>query len=184
MPEHVKPGLEIPAHKNCFVCGTPGDGRIDVCYFWHEETREVTARVVFGPLAQGPPLHTHGGAIFAVLDETMGTCAWLCGHICVAANIDIDFRQMIPLNQQLQIKCGIDRLEGRKIFLHGKVTNEGGDILAESEGIFVTVPADKMSNLLPGLLGDMSALERWQHMRAGGHKTGDTGQQSGVSGQE
>jgi hypothetical protein len=46
------------------------------------------------------------------------------------------------------------------------MTAEDGEILAESEGIFVTVGADRMGGLVPGLLEDISAFERYQRMRA------------------
>jgi acyl-coenzyme A thioesterase PaaI-like protein len=159
-------GQELPPHKDCFVCGIPGDERIDIRYYWEEAAREVTARVVFGRLSQGPPKHVHGGAIAAVLDEAMGTCAWLNGHMCVAVNIDIDYRKMIPLERTLEVRCAVRRVEGRKIFAHGTMTAEDGEILAESEGIFVTVGADRMGGLVPGLLEDISAFERYQRMRA------------------
>lgn len=159
-------GVELPPHTNCFVCGAEGDDRVDIRYYWHEETTEVTARLVFGPKCQGPPFHAHGGAIAAVLDEAMGTCAWLNGHMCVAVNIDIDYRKMIPLNRALEVRCGLEKVEGRKIYARGRLTTPEGETLAESEGIFVTVAADKMGNLVPGLLEDIGAFERYQRMRS------------------
>lgn len=170
----MRPGEQLPRHRDCFVCGTPDDERIDINYYWHEDTKEITASVIFGPKSQGPPFHVHGGAIAAVLDEAMGTCAWLNGSICVAVNIDIDYRRMIPLNQCLELNCGLEKIEGRKVFVKGRMTTIEGEILAESEGIFVTVGAEKMGGLVPGLLEDISAYERYQRMRDAASRNGAT----------
>lgn len=161
----MNPGVELPPHKDCFVCGTTDDGRIDVRYFWHEESRDIRADITFGPRAQGPPLHAHGGAIAAVLDEAMGTCAWMNGHMVVAVNIDVDYRRMVPLGQPLVLRCALTRVEGRKVFAHGDLCTADGEILAESEGIFVVVGADKMQGLVPGVLEDIDAFQRYQRMR-------------------
>ena len=157
--------IQLPPHKDCFVCGTPDDARIDIRYFWRDETHDIRAEVTFGPRAQGPPLHAHGGAIAAVLDEAMGTCAWMNGHMVVAVNIDVDYRRMVPLGYPLDLRCAVTRVEGRKVFAHGDLRTHDGEIVAESEGIFVVVGAEKMQGLVPGVLEDIGAFERYQRMR-------------------
>ena len=57
----------------------------------------LSGKVWFGPEAEGPPGHAHGGSIATVLDQAMGHCAWYKGHPCVAGQFTVQFRSMAPL---------------------------------------------------------------------------------------
>jgi acyl-coenzyme A thioesterase PaaI-like protein len=157
----VTPRVPLPAHKDCYVCGAPDDNRIEVRYAWSPDTEELLADVRFGPGAQGPPLHAHGGSVAAVLDEAMGTCAWMHGHAVVAVHLDIDFRDLVPLDQPLEARCGIERVEGRKVHTRGTLHTLDGRVLSRASGIFVVVSADKLQGLLPETLDRLSPVERY-----------------------
>ncbi|NDD27554.1 MAG: PaaI family thioesterase [Proteobacteria bacterium] len=153
--------VPLPAHVGCYVCGTPDDDRIRVCYAWSPETDELLAEVRFGLGAQGPPLHAHGGSVAAVLDEAMGTCAWMHGHAVVAVHLDIDFRELVPLDQPLEARCGVERVEGRKVHTRGTLVADDGRVLTQARGIFVVVRAEKLQGFLPEALDHLSPVERY-----------------------
>ena len=63
-----------------FVSGEPDGDRLRVCYYRRDRDGALVGKIWFGPGAEGPPGHAHGGSMAAVLDEAMGAGAWLAGH--------------------------------------------------------------------------------------------------------
>ena len=52
------------------------------------------------------------------------------------AYLHIDYRHIVPIEKQLQVDAGVDRVDGRKIFVSGRLYD--GDIrLTEAQGLFV-----------------------------------------------
>lgn len=119
-----------------FVSGDRGD-RLRVKYFRKQEDGHLVGKVWFGPGTQGPPGHAHGGSMAALLDEVMGTAAWISGHPVLAASIKIDFRNTIPLQTVAFFEGWVDQVNGRKITTRSKLTGPEGKIFAEGEGLFI-----------------------------------------------
>ena len=76
-----------------FVSGDPESVRVRLRYFANAEKTRLQVKAWYGPGAEGPPLHAHGGSIAAVLDESMGGVAWIQDLRCLAAQINIQFRK-------------------------------------------------------------------------------------------
>jgi len=114
-----------------FVSGEPDGNRFRVTYFKNEAGRLV-ARAWFGPETEGPPGHAHGGAMAAVLDEVLGLAAWAAGHPIVVGNLNINFRQLLPLLQVMQVESEVVSVEGRKVKVHGKIVDSEGTVYAEA----------------------------------------------------
>ncbi|MGV0600350.1 PaaI family thioesterase, partial [Mycolicibacterium pulveris] len=45
-------------------------------------------------------------------------------------------RKIVPIEKELQVDAGIERVEGRKIFIEGRVL-DGDTVLADAEALFV-----------------------------------------------
>jgi acyl-CoA thioesterase FadM len=52
------------------------------------------------------------------------------------AYLKIDYRQIVPIEKELQFDAGVDRVDGRKIFVSGRLT-DGDTLLAEADALFV-----------------------------------------------
>ncbi|MBL0345264.1 PaaI family thioesterase [Candidatus Villigracilis affinis] len=91
---------QIPYHGWCFVCGPDNPNGIGITMFVDDDG-VLTSEFTLNETHQGPPGHTHGGASAAILDEIMGLVVWAAGHKVVAANININYRKMLPLHQPL-----------------------------------------------------------------------------------
>lgn len=112
--------------------------RVAARLFWEPTTQMLHAKVHFGPMAEGPPGCAHGGSIAAVLDEVMGCCAWANQHSVVAANLNINYRGMVPLGLIHQLHASVTEVDGRKIFVTGQLCHaQTGDVLAEATGLFI-----------------------------------------------
>lgn len=120
-----------------FVSGDPYGSRLRVRYYWDPVADARVAKVWFGPDAEGPPGHAHGGSVAAVLDEAMGTNAWLRGHHVLAGTLTIRYRRPVPLGVVHVVRTSIARIEGRKIFAEGTIEGPDGAVVAEGEGLFI-----------------------------------------------
>lgn len=128
-----------------FVSGTAaGVDRSRVAYFRSAASDHLYACVWFGPAAEGPPDSVHGGAIAAVLDEAMGAACWANGHPVVAARITINFRHLVPLGFSGRAEAWISHIDRRKISVAARLTDAGGRVFAEGEGLFVTVIPEQL----------------------------------------
>lgn len=125
-----------PAPERSFVSGEPEGERLRVRYYTDEHGR-VAARAWFGPGAEGPPGHAHGGSIAAVLDEAMGIAVWMAGHPVVAARLETDFRRMLPLGTVTSVRTEVRSSEGRKVRATARLHGPDGTLHAEGEAVFV-----------------------------------------------
>lgn len=132
-PLHPLPEVEA---ARSFVSGEH-QARFRVAYFRRETDRHLMARAWFGPDAEGPPGHAHGGAVAAVLDEALGAAAWAEGHPIVVARLITDFRQMVPLGTDATVEAWVHKVDGRKVYTHATLIDAAGTLLAEGQAICV-----------------------------------------------
>lgn len=80
----------------------------------------------------------HGGAIALLFDSVLGTASWVLtgGPYQRTAYLHVNYRNIVPIEKELQIEAGISRVEGRKIFLDTRLC-DGETVLAEGEALFV-----------------------------------------------
>lgn len=142
----------VEGGRGTFVSGAPDGDCLRVAYFRQGEGDGIVGKVWFGPGAEGPPGHAHGGSIVAVLDEAMGAAVWCAGHPALAARLETDLRRMVPLGLTARFRARVDAVEGRKVRASGELLDEGGKVLAEARGLFV--------RLDPGRL--RALFESWQ----------------------
>ncbi|PLX86736.1 MAG: PaaI family thioesterase [Desulfuromonas sp.] len=122
-----------------FVSGEPQGNRYRVRYYRDEDQR-LRARIWFGPETEGPPGHAHGGAMAAVLDEVLGLAAWAAGYPIVVGNLNISFRNQLPLESVVTVESDVVSAEGRKIMVHGRIVS-GDTVYAEAQCLCITIPA-------------------------------------------
>jgi acyl-coenzyme A thioesterase PaaI-like protein len=125
-----------------FVSGDPLGERFRVNYF-RDSTNNLVARVWFGPGTAGPPGHAHGGSIAAIFDEVLGLAAWAAGHAVVVGNLNVSFRQLLPLEDIVEIESKIISINGRKILVHGRITDGNNFVYAEADCLCITIVGKK-----------------------------------------
>lgn len=121
-----------------FVSGEPDGNRYRVRYYRNAEG-ELRARIWFGPETEGPPGHSHGGAMAAVFDEVLGLAAWTAGYGIVVGNLNVSFRNMLPLGTVATVVSTVLSAEGRKIKVQGRLV-QGETVFAEAECLCITLP--------------------------------------------
>lgn len=134
--------------KNSFVSGDASSSRIRAAYFFRDVDHAVVGRAWFGPGAEGPPRHAHGGSMAALLDEVMGFACWLKGHRVLAKKIEISFLRSLPLGTVVGFEGAIVGVDGRAVTSAGKLVLPSGEVCAEGRGVFVEVSAERLSRML------------------------------------
>jgi len=123
-----------------FVSGDPEGDRFRVGYY-RKPNNALVARIWFGPETEGPPEHAHGGSMAAVLDEVLGLAAWNAGYAIVVANLNINFRCLLPILQVVQVDTEIVSVEGRKVLVRGKVWDGKEKVYAEADCLCIEIQA-------------------------------------------
>lgn len=132
-----------------FVDGDPQGNRLRIRQFVRESDSRYFAKVWFGPDAEGPPNHAHGGSMAAILDHAMGVGAWASGHPVVAAKIIIDFRRKLPLGLVVTAEAWVDGTEGKKVHTAGRLyANNPDEPFATGEGLFVRQKMEAFTDLM------------------------------------
>lgn len=121
-----------------FVSGDQTGNRFRMNYF-RDCDSHLVARVWFGPVTEGPPAHAHGGSIAAVLDEVLGLAAWAAGHEIVVANLNVNFRNLLPIKTVVQVTTRVVSAQGRKVVVHGDVCSLDGVVYATGECLCITI---------------------------------------------
>ncbi len=85
----------------------------------------------------------HGGALALLFDSLLGFAAFKLSDSPRqrTAFLHVNYRKIALVNEELRVDAGIDRIEGRKIFVEGRLL-DGDDVLCEAEALFL--------RLLPG----------------------------------
>jgi acyl-coenzyme A thioesterase PaaI-like protein len=80
----------------------------------------------------------HGGALGMLFDTVLGLTSSVItgGPRQRTAYLKINYRHIVPIEKKLQIDAGIDRVDGRKIFVSGRLT-DGDTLLTEADALFV-----------------------------------------------
>uniref|UniRef100_A0A8D0KN00 Acyl-coenzyme A thioesterase THEM4 n=1 Tax=Salvator merianae TaxID=96440 RepID=A0A8D0KN00_SALMN len=88
-----------------------------------------------GIYLEGPPGFAHGGSTAAILDSTLGGCAFYMAGRIMTGNLNINYKSPIPLGSVVLVESKLDRVEGRKVFMTGHIRSADGQTLhAEATG--------------------------------------------------
>ncbi len=120
-----------------FVSGDPEGNRFRIRYFRDSE-KHLHARIWFGPETEGPPGNAHGGSMAAVFDEALGLAAWAAGYPIVVGNLNVSFRNLLPLQKVVTLESQVVSAEGRKVKVRGRLFCDE-TVYAEGECLCITI---------------------------------------------
>jgi acyl-coenzyme A thioesterase PaaI-like protein len=79
----------------------------------------------------------HGGQVTLLFDEVLGAVAGTAAP-SRTASLTVHYRSLTPMGAPLTVEGWVDRVDGRKIFVQGRLL-DGERVCAEAEGLFVAV---------------------------------------------
>lgn len=157
------------ANQHTFVSGDSDGDRLRVLYYKRDRDGALGVQVWFGPGAEVPPMHAHGGSMAALLDEAMGLAAWLAGYPVLTASMTVSFRAPLPLGSTCLAEAFVERAEGRRIYVKSKLYSlDGKQCYSEGSALFVILRQQAADNMF-GEAKTQAAAERLQHNDSENH---------------
>ena len=109
--------------------------------FVNKEDKQLDCVLEFGPWAQGPAHHAHGGAISTMFDVVMGMLAHaIFDHAGVrrTANLTVNFKRGALIGETFLMQGRLKNIDGRKIFLEAEMVDfDNRDIYATATSLFI-----------------------------------------------
>jgi acyl-coenzyme A thioesterase PaaI-like protein len=99
---------------------------------------EVQGVVRFRRFHLGRNGAVHGGAVAQLWDSVLGFAAFRLTTSLKqrTAYLHVNYRKIAPIEKQLHVDARVDRSEGRKIFVTGRLL-DGDEVLSDAEALFV-----------------------------------------------
>jgi uncharacterized protein (TIGR00369 family) len=127
--------------NHCFGCGGANEYGMKLVFELDEDARRTSGKFILGPRYAGGAGFAHGGVIAVLLDEAMGKISKLTEERAVTAELQIEYRQPVPVDAEILV-CGWQAEEkGRNRFRVGEIHDVQGNLLARGRGRFVVLGA-------------------------------------------
>ena len=152
------PSFRAKSGRRSFVSGDPQGDRIRIRFFRRLADNALVSKVWFGPGAEGPPGHAHGGSLAAVLDSIMGRAAWMSGHQVLAAELVVRYRRMVPLSTVIEAYARVVGAEGRKVRVEGRILGPDGLLSCEGQGLYIELAQEQLDRLALDMPGALESL--------------------------
>ena len=149
----------LPSHGDCFLCGTATHRGVGLALYANEDG--VDGEVTFQITEQGAPGFVHGGALAAIMDESMTAAAWLAGHKVMAANLNVEYRHPVRVGSTVTVTARVVEHMGRRVEASSEVRLVDGTVACCARGTFANVSArftgnpeiERLSNSMGGADG-------------------------------
>ncbi len=130
-----------------FAPDAKGRQAMRMAFFKDKRDSALVGKVWFGDGIEGPPGHVHGGVSSYVLDEAMGTSAWLHRYPAVAQKIEIEFLQMTPVGVDLDIEAKVVLVKQRNLTIEARIF-VNNTVYSRSLGHFVGLSREHVERFL------------------------------------
>jgi len=103
-----------------------------------EDGLRLVGRATLSCAYEGPPHGVHGGIVAALFDEILGAAQNLAPPVGVTAKLEIRYRHVTPIEEELRFEAWVEENRDRRIRIHA--TCHAGEMLtADARGLFVRV---------------------------------------------
>lgn len=139
-------GTKHQKHRlnHCFGCGRDNPEGMRLKFYIDDEAQRTMCKFKLARRYQGPPGHAHGGIIATILDEAMGKVNKFRNVLALTKQMDVQYLRPVPLGKPLMVIGKESHVEGRQHTNVAEITNEAGEVLARSKGLFIAVDPARM----------------------------------------
>jgi uncharacterized protein (TIGR00369 family) len=130
----------------CLVCGTDNPFSLRAQFLELEDGR-LCAEFTATDVHQSYPGRVHGGAISAILDETIGRAIQIASPevFGVTLELNVRFRKPVPLNEPLRVIAEITKRANRLFTGEGKLLLADGSVAAEATARYYQMKTDSIA---------------------------------------
>ena len=130
--------LEHPTNT-CFGCGPANPRGMKLIFESDEDARRIRGTFRLGSEYQGAVGMLHGGITAVLLDEAMGKVCRFRGVRAVTAELTVEYRRPILVDQEIIVEAYEADAKGRNLFFEGEIRGTDGSVLARGRGRFVVI---------------------------------------------
>lgn len=141
---HTDSSKKSALQNHCFACGKDNPDGMKLKFYFDEEAHQAFCKFKLEQRYQGPPGHAHGGIIATILDEAMGKVNKLRSVVALTKSMNVEYLRPVPLAQELTVTGREQQVVGREHTNVAEITNDKGEVLARSTGVFKAVDIGKM----------------------------------------
>jgi uncharacterized protein (TIGR00369 family) len=133
--------LEPKDGNHCFGCGAANEAGMKLPFELDLDDRRTRGRFILGANYAGGAGFAHGGIIAVVLDEAMGKLSKLTEERAVTAEMSIEYKRPVPVDQEIAVEGWQEEEKGRNKFRAAEIRDTQGNLLAHGKGRFVVIDA-------------------------------------------
>jgi len=137
MPHVLK--LDPQPSNRCFGCGAANPAGMKLPFELDLDAHRTHGHFVLGPNFAGSAGFAHGGIIAVVLDEAMGKLSKLHDERAVTAELSIEYRKPVPVDQEIFAEGWQESARERNRFRVAEIRDAQGKVLARGKGRFVVL---------------------------------------------
>uniref|UniRef100_A0A8C5ZXL7 palmitoyl-CoA hydrolase n=2 Tax=Marmota TaxID=9992 RepID=A0A8C5ZXL7_MARMA len=106
--------------------------------FFHPFKKKSVCLFQPGPYLEGPPGFAHGGSLAAMMDETFSKTAYLAGEGLFTLNLNIRFKNLIPVGSLAVLNVQVEKIEDQKLYMSCITQSRDQEtVYAKSSGVFL-----------------------------------------------
>lgn len=148
MPQILK--LEPKEANRCFGCGAANPAGMKLTFELDLDARRTRGSFALGANYAGGGGFAHGGIIAVVLDEAMGKLSKINDEKAVTAEMTVEYRKPVPVDQPIVVEGWQEEEKGRNRFRIAEIRDRQGNLLARGKGRFVVVNQDHFARVNAG----------------------------------
>ena len=133
-------GASLEHYPDCIVSGPANP--MGIALECRREGDDAVATVSLGAAFEGAPGRAHGGIVAAVFDDVMGFVLSMVPTPAYTGRLSVGYLAPTPLEIELEFRARLRDRDGRKLWIEGEATADGGRF-AEAEGLFIVVPVER-----------------------------------------
>ncbi|KAK9721389.1 hypothetical protein K7432_003420 [Basidiobolus ranarum] len=126
-------------HLTGHTLNKPGELALTQLLFQHKSKQELVAIVHLGRKLTGHPGIIHGGLLCTLLDEALFRVVlnqWPNRGV-FTGQLNVKYLKPVLPEQFIFVKSMVDRIQDRKGFCKGTISDSTGKVLTEAEGVFI-----------------------------------------------
>ena len=134
----------------CFFCGSDNPVGLKLTFQETEgDPNELVCRWVPSAVFRGLGQILHGGIQSGLFDEIMGWSAhYVTGRQGVTISLQVNFVKPLFVEQEIEVRCRVDRMDGDRVHLIAEIVNAGGEVCTRGTGTYVLMDQDRFLNLV------------------------------------
>ena len=136
--------------NRCFGCGAANPAGMKLPFELDFDARRIRGSFTLGPNYAGGGGFAHGGIIAVVLDEAMGKLSRLTDEKAVTAEMSIEYRKPVPVDQPIVVEGWQEEEKGRNRFRVAEIYDTQRNLLARGKGRFVIVTPEHFASATAG----------------------------------